>query len=112
MGTSYGIYRASTIKGVPEDKRWSSEKVLAVIRMPWGPTPNVDAEDATRVPNPDAVEAGVVPKDPKVPESSARRMYIRKTDIVKFLDRWLHRLQDHDDGQASPVAHSRMQRED
>ena len=69
---------------MPEDKRWSSEKVLAVIGMPWDPTPNVDAEDAARVPNPDAVEAEVVPKDPEVPETIARRMYIRKTDIIKF----------------------------
>ena len=84
VGTSYGIYRTSTIKGVPEDKRWSSAKVLAVIGMPWDTTPNVDAEDAARVPNPDAVEAEAVPKDPEVPESIARRMYIRKTDIVKF----------------------------
>ena len=69
VGTSYGIYRTSTIKGVSEDKRWSSEKVLVVIGMPWDPTPNVDAEDAARVPNPDAVEAEVVPKDPEVPET-------------------------------------------
>ena len=33
MGTSYGIYRTSTITGMPEEKRWSSEKVLAVIGM-------------------------------------------------------------------------------
>ena len=84
VGTSYGIYRTSTIKGMPEDKRWNSEKVLAVVGMPWDPTPNVYAEDAARVPNPDAVEAEVVPKDPEVPETIARRMYIRKTDIIKF----------------------------
>ena len=84
MGTSYGIYRTSTIKAVPEDKRWSSEKVLAVIGMPWDPTTNVDAEDAARVPNPDTVEADVLPKDPEVPDAIARRMYIRKTDIIKF----------------------------
>ena len=65
VGTSYGIYRTSTIKGVPEDKRWSSEKVLAVIAMPWDPTPNVDAEDAARVSNPVAVEAEIAPRDPK-----------------------------------------------
>ena len=35
VGTSFGIYRTSTIKGVPEDKRWTSAKVLAVIGMPW-----------------------------------------------------------------------------
>ena len=43
VGTSCSIYRTSTIKVVPEDKRWSSEKVLVVIGMPWDPTPNVDA---------------------------------------------------------------------
>ena len=84
VGASYGIYRTSTIKGVPEDTRWNSAKVLVVIGMPWEPTPNVDAEDAARGPNPDAVEAEVVPRDPEVPESIARQMYIRKTDIIKF----------------------------
>ena len=82
VGTRYGICRTSTIKGLPEDK--SSEKVLALIGMPWDPTPNVDAEYVARVPNPYAVEAEVVPKDPEVPDSIARRMYIRKTDIIKF----------------------------
>ena len=33
--TSYGVYRASTIKGVPEDKRWDSAKVVAVLEMFW-----------------------------------------------------------------------------
>ena len=52
--------------------------------MPWEPTPNVEAEDAARVPNPGAADAEVVPKDPEIPKSIARRMYIRKTDIEKF----------------------------
>ena len=51
--------------------------------MPWGPTPNVDAEDAARVPNPEAVDAEVIPKDPEMPESIVRKMYIRKADIIK-----------------------------
>ena len=48
------------------------------------PTPNVDAEDGDRVPNPEVADAEVIPKDPEVPESIARRMYIRKADIVKY----------------------------
>ena len=68
IGTSYGVYRASTIKGVPEDKRWDAAGVLAVVGMPWDPTPNIDAEDAARVPNPEAVDAEVIPKDPEMPE--------------------------------------------
>ena len=74
IGTSYGIYRASTVKGFPEDNRWCMTKVLEVIGMPWEPTPNVEAEDAARVPNPDAADAEVVPRDPEIPESIARRM--------------------------------------
>ena len=31
IGTSYGIYRAAILEGVPEDKRWGSAKALAVI---------------------------------------------------------------------------------
>ena len=58
--------------------------VLEVVGMPWEPTPNVEAEDAARVPNLDAAEAETVPNDPESPESIARRMYIRKADIVKF----------------------------
>ena len=113
MGTSYGIYRTSTIKGVPQDKRWSSEKVLAVIGMPWDLTPNVDAEDAARVPNPDDVEAEVVRWDPEVPDAIARRMYIRKTDIIKFgeTDGCIG-CRITMVGQTSSVAHSRMPRED
>ena len=37
IGTIYGIYRAATIKGVPEDKRLDSAKALAVVGMPWDP---------------------------------------------------------------------------
>ena len=55
-----------------------------MIGMPWEPTPKIDAEDVARVPNPDAAEAEVVHKDPEIPESIARRMYIRKTDIIKY----------------------------
>ena len=84
IGTSYGTYRAATIKRVPEDKRWDSAKVFAVIGMPWKPTLNVDAEDGARVPNPEAADAEVIPKDPEVPESVARRMHIRKADIMKY----------------------------
>ena len=84
MGAGYGIYRTATLKGVPEDKRWCAAKVLEVVGMPWEPTPNVDAEDVVRVPNPDAAEAEVLPEDLEVPESIARRMYIRKTDIIKY----------------------------
>ena len=36
------------------------------------------------MPNPDAAEAEVIPKDPEAPESMARRMYIRKRDIEKY----------------------------
>ena len=36
------------------------------------------------MPNPDAAEADVVPKDPELPESIVRKMYIRKTDITEF----------------------------
>ena len=84
MGTGYGIYRTATVKGMPEDKRCCAAKVLEVFGMPWEPTPNIDAEDGARLPNPDAIEAEVVPKDPEVPESIARRMYIRKTDVIRF----------------------------
>ena len=83
IGTSYGVYRASTIKGVPEDKRWDAAGVLAVMGMPWDPTPNIDAEDAARVPNPEAVDAEVIPKDPEMPELIVRKMYIRKAGIIK-----------------------------
>ena len=72
------------MKGVPEDKRWCAAKVLEVVGMPWESTLNIDAEDGARLPNPDATEAEVVQKDPEVPESIARRMYIRKTDVIRF----------------------------
>ena len=62
IGTRYGVYRASTIKGVPEDKRWDAANVLAVVGLPWDPTPNIDAEDGARVPNADVTEAEVIPK--------------------------------------------------
>ena len=84
IGTAHGVCRSSTIKGVPEDKRWDSAKILAVVGLPWDPIPNVDADDGARVPSPDAAEAEVVPKDPELPESIFRKMYIRKADFVKF----------------------------
>ena len=52
VGTSYGIYRASTGRGLPEDRRWNESMVMQVVGMLWEPTPNVDAEDAARVPTP------------------------------------------------------------
>ena len=77
------MYRASTIKGVPDDKRWDATNVLAVVGLPWDPTSNIDAEDGARVSNAEVAEAEVIPKDPEVPEALARRMYIHKADIVK-----------------------------
>ena len=35
------------------------------------------------MPNPEAVDAEIIPKDPEMPESIVRKMYIRKADIVK-----------------------------
>ena len=84
VGTNYGVYRAATIKGVSEDKRWDSAKVFAVIGMPWDPTPNVDAEDGARVLNSEAADAEIIPKDPEMPESIVRKMFIRKADIIKY----------------------------
>ena len=81
IGTSYGVYRASTIKAVPEDRRWNAERVLAVNGNPWDPTPNMDAEDGARVPNPGAADSDVVPKDGEAAVPVVRRMYIRKADV-------------------------------
>ena len=36
------------------------------------------------MPNPEAADAEILPKDPEVPESIVRKMYIRKADIVKY----------------------------
>ena len=55
-----------------------------MIGLPWDPTPKVDADDSARMPNPDAADAEVIPKDPEVPEAIVRKMYIRKADIVKY----------------------------
>ena len=84
VGTNNGVYRASTSKGVPEDKEWDAANVLAVVGLPWDPTPNIDAEDGARMPNAQAAEAEVIPKDPEVPEAVAKNIYIRKADIVKY----------------------------
>ena len=56
IGTSYGIYRGGTIKGVLEGKRWNATSALEVIGMPWDPTPH-HAEDGARVPNAGAADA-------------------------------------------------------
>ena len=56
------MYRASTIKGVPEDKKWEAANGLAMVGLPLDPTPNIDAEDGARVPNADATEAEVIPQ--------------------------------------------------
>ena len=69
VGTGFCIYRASTIKGVQENKRRRSAKVLAVVRVPWGPTPSINAENIARVTHPDVAEVEVVAKDCEVPES-------------------------------------------
>ena len=84
IGTGHGGYRASTIKGVPEDTRWDSVQVLAVVGVPWDLTPNVNADDGARVSNPEVVDAEIIPKDPEVLESIVRKMYIRMADIVKY----------------------------
>ena len=59
-------------------------KVLAVVGMPWDPTPNVDADDGARVPNPEAVDAEIIPKDSQVPEPIVGKMDIRKAGIFKY----------------------------
>ena len=84
IGTSYGIYRAATVKGVPEDQRWDSVKALAVVGLPWDPTPNADAEDGAQLPNPDVSDAEVIPQDPEIPEAIVRKVYIKKADIIKY----------------------------
>ena len=81
IGTQYGVYRASTIKAVPEDQRWNSKMVLSISGMPWDPTPNVAAEDGARLPDPTAADAEAIPKDGEAPEAIVRKMYIRKQDI-------------------------------
>ena len=80
------MHRASTIKGIPTDKRWDSAKVLAVIGMPWDSTLNVDADVGARVPNPEAADAEIITKDPEVSESIVRKMYARKADVVKYVE--------------------------
>ena len=114
MGTGYGIHRTAAVKGVPEDKRWCAAKVLEVVGVPWDPTPNIDAEDGARLPNPDAVEAEVVPRDPEVPESIARRMNVYQESRCHQIwrDGWVPRMQDDDVWQTPPVAHPCMQGED
>ena len=57
-----------------------------VIGTPWKPTPNVEAEDVARVPNPGVAEAEVVPRDSEIPESIARRMYMKRSDIMQLND--------------------------
>ena len=81
VGTKYGVYRTATVKSLPEDQRWNPHNVLAVVGLPWDPTPNVEAEDGARVPNPVVIDAEAVPQDPEVPADVARRMYIYKRDI-------------------------------
>ena len=51
---------------------------------PWDPPPNFDAEDSARLTNAETADAKVIPKDPEVPESVARLMYIRKGDTTKY----------------------------
>ena len=74
VGTRYGVYRASTVKPTAEDERWNYKKVLEVAGTPWNPTPSVHAEDGARVPNPDAADADVVPRDSDMPEAVVRKM--------------------------------------
>ena len=50
VGTENGVYRASTIKPMPENERWNQCKVLAVVGAPWDPTPNVQDESGARTP--------------------------------------------------------------
>ena len=76
------VYRASTVKPTAEDERWNYKKVLEVAGTPWNPTPSVHAEDGARVPNPDAADADVVPRDSEMPVAVDRKMYIRKQDLV------------------------------
>ena len=52
--------------------------------LPWDSTPNVDAEDGARVPNPEASDAEIIPTHPEIPEAIGRKMYIRNVDDVKY----------------------------
>ena len=83
-------------------------KALAVVGLPWDPTPNVDAEDGARLPNPEVSDAEVIPKDPEIPEAIVRKMYIRKADIIKYGDAWMHRLPMRGSWEAIAVTHHRM----
>ena len=69
---------------MPGDKRWNSARALAVICLSWDPTPNADAEDGAQVPDPEASDAKIIPRNPEIPEATVRNMYIRKADIMKY----------------------------
>ena len=83
IGTSYGTCRAATIKGVPEDKRWDSARVLTVIGVPWHSPRMLTRRTVPERRNPEAADADIIPKDPEMSESIGRKMYIRKADIIK-----------------------------
>ena len=71
---------------MPEDQRWSADALLGVVGTPWDPTPNIDAEDAARLPNPnpEADMEDVIPKQSEDGTPVARRMYIRRADVERF----------------------------
>ena len=78
------LFRSNSPKPLPEDQRWSADALLSVVGTPWDPTPNIDAEDAARLPDPEAHQADIIPKQAEDAPSITRRMYIRRTDVERF----------------------------
>ena len=80
IGTEQGVLRASAIKRVPDDERWSSERVLQLKGVPW------DAREEEKVPQGDEREAADKDRveEEDMPQAQVKRFYIRKEDIIKY----------------------------
>ncbi len=87
VGTSAGVFRASVVKRVPEDERWSADKVFSVkgtLAEPAGAEEEEERKEDHHHEDQNKEDEEGEDGDAHEEEAKVRRMYIRKQDIEKY----------------------------
>ena len=79
IGTDQGVLRACTVKKLPDDERWNSERVLKLRGVPWCPREEPEVADEAREPQ-DHGDAD----DEEAEAPQIKRLYIKKEDILRY----------------------------
>ena len=81
MGTTRGVVKCRTVNRMPEDQRWSKQRVLELKGFPWAPVPGVrvdhipvEIKDSGR---PTTVEEETVEtENPQYPATQTKDLFV------------------------------------